>query len=337
VGRTGALTPVAVLRPIRIGGVTVSRASLHNEDEVHRKDVRVGDWVVVQRAGEVIPEVVKVIEAKRIGTEQPFSMPDRCPVCESPVVRLPDEAAHRCQNASCPAQFKENLRHFGSKYAMDIEGLGPKLIDQLVETGLVRDLADLYHLDKEDLAALERMAGKSAENLLSALERSKETTLPRFLLGLGIRHVGEHLATVLAERFGTLDALAAASEEDLQAIPEIGPQVAGSVTSFLANEENRSLLRQLLGAGVKPERAGRPATRSLDGLTFVFTGGLSHLTRDEAKHVVERRGGRVAGSVSKNTSYVVVGDDPGSKYEKAKELGVGTLSEDEFLRMVEET
>ncbi len=336
VGRTGALTPVAVLRPVRIGGVTVSRASLHNDDEVRRKDVRIGDWVVVQRAGEVIPEVVKVIQEKRTGTERTFTMPTACPVCGSAVVRLPDEAAHRCQNASCPAQFKENLRHFGSKYAMDIEGLGPKLIHQLVKVGLVRDLADLYHLKKEDLAALERMADKSAENLLAALERSKETTLSRFLLGLGIRHVGEHLASVLATKFGDLEALAAASDSELEAIPEIGPQVARSVASFFANDENRSLVGRLLEAGVRPQETRPPATRLLDGLTFVFTGGLSALTRDEARRLVEERGGKVVSSVSKNISYVVVGEDPGSKYEKARKLGIATLDEVEFLKMVQE-
>ncbi len=336
VGRTGALTPVATLRPVKVGGVTVSSATLHNEDEVRRKDVRVGDWVVVQRAGEVIPEIVKVIADKRTGTERPFSMPDECPVCGSPVVRLPDESAHRCQNTSCPAQFKENLQHFASKSAMDIDGLGPQLIHQLVDTGLVGDVADLYRLKKEDLAELDRMAEKSAENLLAALEKSKQPALARFLLGLGIRHVGEHLASVLARALGSLDAIMEAGPERLQAIPGIGPQVAHSVASFFRNEGNRSLVRRLLGAGVKPTGEKPAVGRELDGLTFVFTGGLSHLTRDEARRMVEQRGGTISGSVSKKTSYVVVGENPGSKYDKAKRLGVAALAEEDFLGMVRE-
>jgi DNA ligase (NAD+) len=333
VGRTGVLTPVAVMRPVSVGGVTVTRATLHNEDEVRRKDVRIGDWVVVQRAGEVIPEVVEVIADRRAGDEQPFEMPERCPACGSPVVRLPEEAAHRCQNASCPAQFEENLRHFGSKYAMDVDGLGPKLIHQLVETGLVKDLADMYFLDRRRLAELDRMADKSAENLLEALERSKRTSLPRFLLALGIRHVGEHLASVLARSVQTLDELMAASAEELQAIPEIGPRVAESIVSYFSNERNRATVRRLLAAGVTPRSVAVPSARLLAGKTFVFTGALTGLTRDEAKRMVEERGGTVTSSVSRNTSYVVVGENPGSKHEKAQGLGVPLLDEAQFVQM----
>jgi DNA ligase (NAD+) len=326
VGRTGALTPVALMEPVRIGGVTVSRATLHNEDEVRKKDVRIGDQVVVQRAGKVIPEVVKVVKEKRTGEERQFEMPDCCPVCGSPVVRLPDEAAHRCQNVSCPAQFKENLRHFGSKYAMDVDGLGPKLIDQLVETGLVKDLADLYHLTKEDLAGLERMAEKSADNLLQALERSKGTTLARFLLALGVRYVGEHLASV--------EVIMQASTEELEAVPEVGPQVAQSIVSFFGNARNRALVQRLLDAGVKPAGKRAPIRQRLAGKSFVLTGALPSLTRDEAKRMIEEAAGKVSSAVGRNTSYVVVGENPGSKYQRAQQLGIPILREDEFLELL---
>ncbi len=334
VGRTGALTPVALMEPVRIGGVTVSRATLHNEDEIRKKDVRIGDWVVVQRAGEVIPEVVKVVKEKRTGKERRFEMPGRCPVCGSPVVRLPDEAAHRCQNVSCAAQFKQNLRHFGSKYAMDVDGLGPKLIDQLVEGGLVKDLADLYHVTKEDLAGLERMAEKSADNLLHALERSKGVTLARFLLALGVRYVGEHLASVLAENFGSLEAIMQATTEELEAVPEVGPQVAQSIVSFFGDAGNRVLVQRLLDAGVKPAGTRAPRRQHLAGKSFVLTGALLSLTRDQAKRMIEEAAGKVSSAVSRSTSYVVVGENPGSKYQRAQQLGIPILREDEFLELL---
>ena len=334
VGRTGALTPVAILEPVEVSGVTVSRATLHNEDEVKRKDVRIGDWVVVRRAGEVIPEVVKSIPERRTGKEREFRMPDRCPVCGGPVVRPPGEVIHRCENLSCPARIKEAIRHFASRRAADIEGLGEKLVDQLVEKGLVKRISDLYHLRKEQLAALERMGEKSAQNLLDQLERSKGMSLARFIYALGIRYVGEHIAEVLAERFGSIDELARASYEELVGIPEIGPRIAQSIVDFFASEDNRRLIEELKAVGIDP-RAERPKEKGpLAGKTFVFTGRLSDMTREEAKRLVESLGGKVASSVSRKVDYVVVGEDPGSKLDRARALGIPTLSEEEFKELV---
>ena len=334
VGRTGALTPVAILEPVEVSGVTVSRATLHNEDEVKRKDVRIGDWVVVRRAGEVIPEVVKSIPERRTGKEREFRMPDRCPVCGGPVVRPPGEVIHRCENLSCPARIKEAIRHFASRRAADIEGLGEKLVDQLVEKGLVKRISDLYHLRKEQLAALERMGEKSAQNLLDQLERSKGMSLARFIYALGIRYVGEHIAEVLAERFGSIDELARASYEELVGIPEIGPRIAQSIVDFFASEDNRRLIEELKAVGIDP-RAERPKEKGpLAGKTFVFTGRLSDMTREEAKRLVESLGGKVASSVSRKVDYVVVGEDPGSKLDRARALGITTLSEEEFKELV---
>ena len=334
VGRTGALTPVAILEPVEVSGVTVSRATLHNEDEVKRKDVRIGDWVVVRRAGEVIPEVVKSIPERRTGKEREFRMPDRCPVCGGPVVRPPGEVIHRCENLSCPARIKEAIRHFASRRAADIEGLGEKLVDQLVEKGLVKRISDLYHLRKEQLAALERMGEKSAQNLLDQLERSKGMSLARFIYALGIRYVGEHIAEVLAERFGSIDELASASYEELVGIPEIGPRIAQSIVDFFASEDNRRLIEELKAVGIDP-RAERPKEKGpLAGKTFVFTGRLSDMTREEAKRLVESLGGKVASSVSRKVDYVVVGEDPGSKLDRARALGIPTLSEEEFKELV---
>jgi len=334
VGRTGALTPVAILEPVEVSGVTVSRATLHNEDEIKRKDVRIGDWVVVRRAGEVIPEIVKSIPERRTGKEREFRMPDRCPVCGGPVVRPPGEVIHRCENLSCPARIKEAIRHFASRRAADIEGLGEKLVDQLVEKGLVKRISDLYHLKKEQLAALERMGEKSAQNLLDQLERSKGMSLARFIYALGIRYVGEHIAEVLAERFGSIDELARASYEELVEIPEIGPRIAQSIVDFFASEDNRRLIEELKAVGIDP-RAERPKEKGpLAGKTFVFTGRLSDMTREEAKRLVESLGGKVASSVSRKVDYVVVGEDPGSKLDRARALGIPTLSEEEFKELV---
>lgn len=333
VGRTGALTPVAVLDPVEVSGATVSRATLHNEDEVQRKDVRVGDWVVVRRAGEVIPEVVKSIPERRTGKEREFRMPKRCPACGGPVVRPAGEVAHRCENLSCPARIKESIRHFASRRAMDIEGLGEKLVDKLVETGLVRRLSDIYRLRKEDLVGLERMGEKSAKNLLAQIERSKQAGLSRLIFALGIRYVGERLAEILAENFPSLEALSQASYEELVALDEIGPRVAQSILDFFRNPDNLRLVQELRELGVKTE-AERPKAGPLSGKTFVFTGALSSLSREEARRLVESRGGRVAGTVSKKVDYVVVGTDPGEKFERARQLGIPTLDEPEFLKLV---
>ena len=338
VGRTGKLTPVALLDPVLVAGSTVSRATLHNEEEVARKDVRVGDTVVIEKGGEVIPKVVQVVEAKRPQDAPPWTPPDECPVCGSPVVKPEDEVDRRCPNASCPAQVQERLKHFAGRSAMDIEGLGDVLVRQLTEIGLVRDFADLYQLKdrRDELIALERMAEKSADNLLQGIEASKDRELHRLLFGLGIRFVGERAAQLLARHFRSLDALARASADEIDALYEVGPTVASSVRAWFDDEANGSLVKRLQAAGLRTEETGpdREAPAVFQGMQVVLTGGLESMTREAAKSAIEARGGRVTSSVSKKTSLLVAGKDPGAKYDKAKELGVKCVDEPEFLAML---
>lgn len=333
VGRTGVLTPVAELDPVPVGGVTVRNASLHNMDEIARKDIRVGDHVLLERAGDVIPYVVKVLTEKRTGDEKKFHMPKHCPVCGAEVVRPEGEVAYRCIGLSCPAQLKQSLRFFAARGAMDIEGIGEKLVDQLVEKKLVEDLADVYHLDEETLAGLERMGEKSAANLAAQIARSKRTTLPQFLVALGIRQVGEATAKALAEHFGTLDRIMQASEEALQEVRDVGPEVAASIRRFFEEKQNRKVIQRLLDAGVKPAAVTRPKG-PLAGKKLVLTGGLESMTRPEAQRRIEALGGRVVSSVGKETDWVVAGADPGSKLKKAEKLGVAVLDEKQFLRLI---
>ncbi len=336
VGRTGALTPVAILRPVPIGGVEVSRATLHNEDEIERKDVRVGDTVIVTRAGDVIPEVVRVVDSDRYGRGEPFRMPERCPVCGEEVVRPPGEAIRRCVNISCPAHIKGSIEHFVSKRAMDIDGLGTKLVEQLVDRQVIRDVADLYDhkiINKETLAGLERMADKSAQNILDAINASKRRPFARFIYGLGIRHVGEHISDLLAERFGSMEKLMSADIEMLLVIPEVGPEAANSIVTFFRDLKNHETVGRILDAGVELEFL-ETSGKKLEGLIFVFTGALESMSRDEARTKVEELGARTAQSVSKKVSYVVTGDEAGSKLDKARQLGVRTLTEQEFLELL---
>ena len=332
VGRTGALTPVAVMEPVKVGGVEVSRATLHNQDEIDKKDVRVGDTVIIQRAGDVIPEVVQVITSKRTGSEKKFKMPSKCRVCGAEVIK--EEAIHRCIGLDCPAQLKGRIKHFASKRAMDIEGLGVKLIDQLVDKGLVKDVADIYYIKKEELIALERMADKSAQNIIDAIEESKTKPLSKFLYALGIRHVGETTAEDLARSFPRLDDFFRLSEDDLMEVEGIGPEVASSVHQFFRDKKNKESIERLKKAGVKVIEPKVKEKGKLVGKTFIFTGTLKTYGRDEARNLVESLGGITASIVSKKVDFVVVGEDPGSKFDKAKELGIKTLTEEEFKKMI---
>jgi len=338
VGRTGKLTPVAKLAPVFVGGVTVTNATLHNEDEARRKDVRVGDTVIVRRAGDVIPEVVSVLLDKRVGDPEPFSLPRQCPVCSSDAVREEGEVDYRCTGGLfCGAQRKQALLHFAQRRAVEIEGLGDKLVEQLVDAGVVKTLPDLYRLGLTSLLALDRMAEKSAQNVLAALEKSKRTTLPRFLFGLGIRHVGEATAKELARHFGQLDRVMDASLEALSEVNDVGPVVAQSIRTFFDQPHNREVVEQLRACGVTWEE-GEPAERApqpLAGKTFVLTGTFPTLKREDAKALLEAAGAKVAGSVSKKTDYVVAGTDAGSKLDKANELGVAVLDEAGMLALLE--
>lgn len=338
VGRTGALTPVAHLAPVLVGGVMVSRATLHNEDEIRRKDVRIGDTVLVQRAGEVIPEVVKVIQNARTGQEKQFDFPTVCPVCHAKVLRLEDEAVSRCVNANCSAQVKGRIRHFASKGAFDIHGLGKKLVSQLVNAGLVTSYADLFALKKSTLVGLDRMATKSAENLIQAISQSKQISLGRFIYSLGIRYVGEHVAQILANKFGSIEALMIATEDDLMAVDEIGPQVSQSVRAFFDTPANQANIETMLQAGVRFQGQGdrtglSEGLRPLTDSRFVLTGALESMTRAEAKAHIEALGGKVTASVSSKTDYVVAGIDPGSKLAQAERLGITVLTEKQLLEM----
>ena len=335
VGRTGALTPVALLEPVRVGGVLVSRASLHNEDELTKKDVRIGDKVIVQRAGDVIPEVVKVIASERTGQERTFSMPNQCPVCGSRVERPEGEAIHRCTGMGCPAQIKENLAHFSSKGAMGIEGVGHKYLEQMVDKGIIKDQADLYLLTKRDLMRMERMGDKLAENMLQAIDESKHPILSRLIYALGIRNVGSHLAEVLAKNFGSIESIANQNREDLIQVHEIGPIVAQSIENFFHNPKNLKILEKLKEGGVNfPVEKSEIGEKPLAGKSFVLTGSLDAFTRDEAGRIVKDMGGRVTTSVSKKTDYLILGKEPGSKRDKAERLGIKILTETDFKKMV---
>ena len=333
VGRTGKLTPVAWLKPVPIGGTTVSRATLHNMDEIERLGVRIGDWVMVERGGDVIPKVVKVLEDKPRGRRH-FHMPERCPVCGGHVVRAEGEADHRCVNANCPAKLRESIRHFASRGVMNIEGMGDSLVNQLVEAGMVKDVADIYNLTEEKLLTLERMGKKSADNILSEITNSKKLPLERVIYGLGIRFVGERTAQFLAEHFASMDPLMSASEEELQQVNEIGPRVSAAIREFFDEPKNVALVERLRKAGLTFRGQKKERGTTLAGKTFVLTGTLERHTRDEAKKLIEDAGGKVAGSVSKKTDYVVAGEEAGSKLDKARELKVAVIGEKEMEELL---
>jgi DNA ligase (NAD+) len=339
VGRTGSLNPYAVLEPVRVGGVTISSAALHNEEDIHRKDIRIGDWVVVQRAGEVIPEIVEPIVSRRTGKEKIFRIPARCPVCGSEVIKPEGEAMHRCTNAACPSQALERIKHFVSRGAMDIDGVGEKLCQALFEAELIKDAADLYYLTKERLLSLERMADKSATNVLNSIEKSKNRPLDRVIFSLGILHVGDQYAELLAERFDSIDTLARANEEELSTISSIGPKIAEGIVTFFRQEGNKQIVEKLRKAGVKLEREkgkeARPGNLPLAGLEFVLTGKLESFSRPEAEAKIKALGGKAGSDVTKKTSYLVAGGDPSSKLAKAEKLGTKTINEAEFLKLLD--
>ncbi|HET8965136.1 MAG TPA: NAD-dependent DNA ligase LigA [Candidatus Acidoferrum sp.] len=333
VGRTGVLTPWTLLQPVQIGGVTVSRSTLHNMDEIDRLGVQIGDTVLVERAGEVIPHVLKVVKEGK--DRRPFRMPKNCPECGSKIHRVEGEVAYRCLNAACPAKRRESLLHYAGRHAMNIDGLGEKIVDQLVEKNVAKDVADLYSLKLEEVAELERMAEKSAQNLLNEIEASKKNSLSRLFYALGILFVGERTGQLLAEHFSSLDELAEATQEQLEEVPEVGPKVANSIVQFFSEPANRQLIKKLEKAGVRPTAEKREVkSNKFAGKSFVFTGGLANRSREDAGELVKQHGGTVASSVSKKTDYVVVGTDPGSKYDKAKELSVPILSESEFEKLI---
>ena len=339
VGRTGSLNPFAILEPVNVSGAVVKMATLHNEEDIHRKDVRIGDWVIVERAGEVIPQVVGPVTARRTGRERVFEMPDRCPVCNTIVVKAETEAMHRCPNSGCPAQFFELLKHFVSKGAMDIDGLGEQWCRVLVENGLVRDVADLFYLDKGHLLELERMGDKLATRIMENLEQSKQRPLDRVLFALGILHVGSEMADLLARQFLSVDLLAKASLDELTSIPGVGPQIASSIVDYLAVEQNREVIEKLRRAGVALEREAGPTDGSvnapLSGRAFVITGTLSSMSRSRAEAWIKELGGSTSSNVSSKTDYLVVGADPGSKLAAANKLGTTTLDDGQFLRLME--
>jgi DNA ligase (NAD+) len=337
VGRTGIITPVAFLNPVLVGGVTVKRATLHNVDEIRRKDIRKGDAVIIHRAGEVIPEVVESITSKRTGAEEPFKMPENCPSCGAPVVRLPDEAFHRCVNRNCPAQIKGSIVHFASRDAMNIDGLGERIVSRFIDEGIIRTVSDLYRLEMRDFEKLAGFGTKSARNLLDAIEGSKLTTLPKFLYALGISHTGSYMADLLARNLGSLEAVRSVSAAQLQQIQGIGEKVAIAVTTYFSNPENSGLIDDLLSLGIvieNPQPAPVPGGFWLEK-TVVFTGALSSMTRQEAGEKVAAKGARVTDSVSKKTDVIVAGGDPGSKLAKAEKLGVRIMNEDEFIQMLD--
>lgn len=334
VGRTGAITPVAILEPVQIGGVTVSRASLHNQDQMEQIGLKIGDTVVVKRAGDVIPDVQSVIEEKRTGAEKAIRFPKKCPSCGGPVTREEEEAAHRCLNRMCPAQVAESLKHFVSKRAMNIEGLGEKWINLFMEKGLIHHFSDIYDLTKDDLLKIDRQGERSAEKLLEAIERSKDVTLARFVYALGIRLVGERTAELIATHFGTLETFLNATDEELQNVEEVGTTVTVHLREFLDDKRNRDEIARLLKKGVRPRAAEGAGTQKLAGKTFVITGTLPSLSREDTETLIRQNGGKVTGSVSKNTSYLVLGESPGSKLEKAKTLGVAILDEAALRELV---
>jgi DNA ligase (NAD+) len=334
VGRMGTLTPVAIMEPVNVGGVMVSRATMHNEDEVLKKDVRVGDTVVIQRAGDVIPEIVRVVPEKRSSDTKQFKMPAHCPECGSEVVRYEGEVAHRCVNISCPAQLKEHIRHFASRGAMDIEGLGEKVSAQLFDAKLIADPADLYFLTKEQLVDLDRQAEKSAQNLIEAIAGSKNPSLDKFIYALGIRHVGERTAKLLANHYGSIKNLISTTQDELTAIHEIGPEIAESIVDFFHEQKNINVLNKFFKAGINPQKKEVQTSAPLQGKSFVFTGTMENMGRNEAQTIVENLGGTIHSSVTKKTTYVVAGSDPGSKLDKARSSGIQIISENEFLKLI---
>ncbi len=338
VGRTGTLNPYAILEPVNVGGATVKLATLHNEDDIRRKDIRIGDWVTVERAGEVVPQVVAPVVARRTGQELEFRMPDQCPACGEPVVRPPEEAMTYCVNAACPAQFARLLMHFVSRGAMDAEGMGEKLSLTMIEAGLVKDVADVYTITNDQLLSLERMGAKSAANILNAIENSKDRPLPNVLFALGIHHVGLETAEALVRRFGSLEVLAEAAEEELAVVPGIGPKIAESVTTYFGQEKNRRVLERLKLAGVRmeaPVTVQRDMALPLEGKQLVVTGRLASMSRSQAEDRIKELGGSAGSSVTRKTAYLVVGDDPGAKLDQANSLGTQVLNEEQFLKLLE--